>query len=875
MASRPKHNPEPQSKKKSPSSPAAWSKGEKSSRSAAAPSSKGSQKEDEAFHALEILEKLFANRYVLIAYLDKNFRFIRVNEAYAKADGRDTDFFCGKNHFDLYPNEENERIFRRVLERGKPYSISEKPFVYGADTERGTTYWDWSLFPVQNPAGQTDGLLLTAIDATNRVRAQEELLKHQDHLEKLVRERTAELHQINRRLKEEIRERGRAEDELKRTLDELQSTIEELRVTEEELRDQNEEMLASREVLKNESQRYLDLFELAPDGYIITDASGFITGANRNALQLLNTSSKYLAGCSFMSFVRKEDHDVFLSRFASVFRLKGKRQFGLRLQPRGKKPAFDASVSVGLIRNPKGHPEGIRWLIRDVTEHKKVEDELRFQANALSQINDAVIAVDEEQRITYWNPGAERLYELSAAEVLGRLLSETVHGDWLDSDAVNTALAEKNIWSGQNVHVTLIGKRIDVDSVITVLRNKNGEATGKLAVIRDITESKQAEQKLSRSQSRYRELYEGSHDGYVMTDLDGRFIEFNTSFMQIVGYSEPELNQMSYWDLTPRRWHAFERKIIHEQVFPRGYSDVYEKEYRRKDGVVLPIEVRKYLLKDEAGKNSGLWAFVRNISKRKEAEQELKDSEARYRRLSEQLEDMVKRKVEELQQARNLAAIGRMVAVLAHEVRNPLQTIELGAESLKRYVGQQKESAEIFREIGYGVNLLNQITTELIDFARPIQLQKSAVTIEDLIERALEVATRRFSHVAIYADLEREDEKVFVDVNRFIQVLVNLFVNAADAICGHGTLIIRSRLSADDTGRKIILSMIDNGCGIAETDLEQVCEPFFTTKTRGIGLGLPFSKRIIEAHGGAISIRSTIGKGTCVDVILPLNSETT
>lgn len=128
-------------------------------------------------YASSILETVFTNVDFLIAYLDKDFNFIRVNEGYAAADGKAPDFFPGKGHFDLFPNAENEAIFRRVVETGEPFHIYEKPFEYAGHPERGVTYWDWSLHPVKDAKGTVSGLVLTLVDRTQRHRAQEELYK--------------------------------------------------------------------------------------------------------------------------------------------------------------------------------------------------------------------------------------------------------------------------------------------------------------------------------------------------------------------------------------------------------------------------------------------------------------------------------------------------------------------------------------------------------------------------------------------------------------------------------------------------------------------------------------------------------------------------
>ena len=160
----------------------------------------------------ELLEKIFSTTHLLIAYMDTDFNFIRVNRAYAEADGREPEFFVGKNHFDFYPHEENEAIFRRVVETGEPYTAYAKPFEYAEHPERGVTHWDWTLHPVKDASGKVEGLVLGLVNVTERIKAEEELRVHRDHLEELVAERTTALALANEQLQQEIAERRRAEE---------------------------------------------------------------------------------------------------------------------------------------------------------------------------------------------------------------------------------------------------------------------------------------------------------------------------------------------------------------------------------------------------------------------------------------------------------------------------------------------------------------------------------------------------------------------------------------------------------------------------------------------------------------------------------------
>jgi PAS domain S-box-containing protein len=141
------------------------------------------QMEKELLTTNEVLEKIFSTTHLLMAYMDRDFNFIRVNRAYAAADSRDESFFPGKNHFALYPHPENEEIFRRVVDTGEPYAASAKAFEYPEHPERGVTYWDWTLHPVKDKTGKVEGLLLYLLDVTKRKEMEIQLSETKTFLE--------------------------------------------------------------------------------------------------------------------------------------------------------------------------------------------------------------------------------------------------------------------------------------------------------------------------------------------------------------------------------------------------------------------------------------------------------------------------------------------------------------------------------------------------------------------------------------------------------------------------------------------------------------------------------------------------------------------
>jgi PAS domain S-box-containing protein len=156
----------------------------------------------------------------------------------------------------------------------------------------------------------------------------------------------------------------------------------------------------------------------------------------------------------------------------------------------------------------------------------------------------------------------------------------------------------------------------------TLSLHDDGESI--VAVVRDVTDERRAERAVRDSERKYRMLYENIPEGFSRVDLEGNYFESNEAYLDIIGYSQEELEGLSYFDLTPEEFHEEEKRIHEEEVIRRGYSDVYEKEYRRKDGSLVPVEIHIFLTRDEEGNPTGTWSIVRDITERKEVEDKLR-----------------------------------------------------------------------------------------------------------------------------------------------------------------------------------------------------------------------------------------------------------
>jgi PAS domain S-box-containing protein len=154
-------------------------------------------------------------------------------------------------------------------------------------------------------------------------------------------------------------------------------------------------------------------------------------------------------------------------------------------------------------------------------------------------------------------------------------------------------------------------------------RDDAGKIVRSVGMVHDITKRKQAEEELKKSEQKFRALHQSMMDAFVSVDMEGKIIDFNDAYLNMLGYLPDEIRRLTYRDITPGKWHAFEADIVEKQVLPEGYSAIYEKEYRRKDGSVFPVELRTVLMRNPDGSPASMWAIVRDITNRRRSEEAL------------------------------------------------------------------------------------------------------------------------------------------------------------------------------------------------------------------------------------------------------------
>jgi len=223
----------------------------------------------------------------------------------------------------------------------------------------------------------------------------------------------------------------------------------------------------------------------------------------------------------------------------------------------------------------------------------------------------------------------------------------------------------------------------------------------------------------------------------------------------------------------------------------------------------------------------------------------------------------------EIERSQRLVSLGRLAAGIAHEIRNPLSSIKGFATYFRDRYRENPEDQATATIMIHEVDRLNRVISQLLEFARPVKIQKRSVPIHMVIEHALKMIEKQAETKGIHIekDLSSKIREVPMDPDRFNQVLLNLCLNAVEAMEGGGTLSIGLH-ACGDSG-KVEITVSDTGVGITRENLVHIFDPYFTTRPSGTGLGLAIVHKIVESHGGQVQVESEVGKGTRVSIMLP------
>lgn len=387
-----------------------------------------------------------------------------------------------------------------------------------------------------------------------------------------------------------------------------------------------------------------------------------------------------------------------------------------------------------------------------------------------------------------------------------------------------------------------------------------------------------------------------AEDAIISVDARQRIILFNQGAEHIFGYRSVEILNEPLDRLLPVRYRELHREHIKNfgrgEISSRKMGERTEVYGRRKDGSEFPAEASISKLETRAGVI--YTAIVRDVTERKKTEQQIV-------RLNAELERRVEERTAELQQAlaalraRNeeikamtqqlwqtakLATVGELAASIAHELNNPLATVSLRIESVLSQTAADDPRRRSLEIIDQEAERMSNLVANLLQFSRRGQQRISSVDISEELNKSLELIHYhlRNRHITLVPQIQPNLPILHADRQQLRQIFLNVLTNASDAMPQGGQLTLRAYLDRMADGKPAIaIEFEDTGIGIPPENLEKVMEPFFTTKEegKGTGLGLAICRRAVQEHAGSICIRSQVGVGTTVRVLLPVGTETT
>ena len=612
----------------------------------------------------------------------------------------------------------------------------------------------------------------------------------------------------------------------------------------------------------HESHDYLDkLFNYANAPIIVWNPKNRVTRFNRVFEHMTGLTVDEIVGHEMRMLFPEASRDESLSKIATT--LSGEYWKSVEIPILCK----DGDVRIALWNSAHIYSEDGTTVIatiaqgQDITEFKRTEEDLKKSENKLQLLLNTMIdycyIVSKDHKIEFMNKALKD----KLGDQTGKICYKAFFG--LESPCPWSKL--ENVTDGETVRWEHYLPKLEgfFEIIDTPLANQDGTVS-KLGLWRDITDRKQAEDALRESEEKYRLLFNKSNDSVLVYQLTKdhmpvNFIDVNDVACKKLGYTREELLKLTPLDIISPKDRDLLPSIIRK--LRKGKSSLFESIHITKDGREISVHINPNMF--EFHGESTVLCVARDISERKQAEKEEQRLQA------------------QLQRAQKMEAIGTMAGGIAHDFNNLLMGIQ-GRTSL---ILMDKDSSHPdfnhLQGIEESVKSAADLTKQLLGFARGGKYEVKPTDINELIKKSSRMFGRTKKEIRIHRKYQKDVWTVEADQGQIEQVLMNLYVNAWQAMPGGGELYLQTEnvtLDEDyvkpfeiEPGKYVKISVTDTGVGMDEATRKRIFDPFFTTKEmgRGTGLGLPSTYGIIKNHSGFINVYSEKGEGSAFNIYLP------
>jgi PAS domain S-box-containing protein len=617
------------------------------------------------------------------------------------------------------------------------------------------------------------------------------------------------------------------------------------------------EAIDSREkALSRSEQRYRNLVEEGFDGIFI-HKDGKITFANRPMNEMLGYGEDELLGLSYELVFHGEFRELIRERAAA--RIRGEQvptHYEVKLQHKDGSWLY-GELSAKVV-DVEGGP-GIQVWIKDISEHKRAEDGLRLSEKRFKDlydsVSDLIYTQDLEGRFLSVNRPMTDLFGYQPDEIIGRPVSDFMKPELrpLFETKFLAKIRDFGRHQGISAYFTKDGRKLYIETHSTLVRPGDGEPFIS-GIGRDMTLRVLAEKSVKEREERIRAIFEASPNPLVVYDTEGHPQFLNPAFTTVFGWTLDEVRGKRIPFVPDDQSEKTGEKI--KALYRTGQPVTFEARRLTRDGMTLDVFISAAFVRGAGEEPGGMVVSLTDLTEKKKMEAGL-------------------------QQARKMEAIGALAAGIAHDFNNLLMGIQGYASLMLVDVDSRHPFHEKLRHIEQYVRQGADLTRQLLGFARGGKYEVQATDLNELIKTHNLLFGRTKKEIGIHEKYEDNLWAVDVDRGQMTQVLMNLYVNAWQAMPAGGDLFVetdnvvldeeRVRAYEVEPGRYVKISVTDTGVGMDETTLRRIFDPFFTTKEggRGTGLGLASVYGIIKNHGGFIDVYSEKGAGTTFNIYLP------